>query len=61
VTSLATLGTVITTRVTLVATQVAVASTWVTMVTHTTTFDHLGQFIDNDAGALYVCSLNIIY
>jgi hypothetical protein len=55
------LGTVITTRVTLVATQVAVASTWVTMVTHTTTFDHLGQFIDNDAGALYACSLNTIY
>jgi hypothetical protein len=27
----------------------------------TTAFDHLGQFVDNDAGALYVCSLNVIY
>jgi hypothetical protein len=27
----------------------------------TTSFDHLGQFIDGGAGAVYVCSLAILY
>jgi hypothetical protein len=27
----------------------------------TTAFDHLGQYVDSEAGTLYVCSLNVIY